>query len=381
MTPDPIPGWVPLDLAQQALVALQAARLHLVVLAALAAAGIALLRWPSPAAALGMALAAGGLGLGLATGWGVGTGLGPVWRAAQAPPAEGRAAAPGLSAAAAICAPERGVEEGVENGVENGVEGGGENGGPIDITLVSANIRRGNPRMEEALAALAALSPDVTVLIEADARPGGPLAAALDMPAAAPLGDPVLARYPWISVTALSPHPARLSPRILFFRRMPARSAVDVQIAPGRMLRVVGVHFASPFLQSHVNQRAGHAQFGQIAADPLVAVGDFNAPPWAPELAEIAGALRARQVGGWRPSWLPGAGAAARALRPWLGLAIDHMMVTPSVEVLSIRMVPVPGSDHLAQVARLRLHSPASPTERAAADSAPDAGPDAGPGG
>ena len=46
MTPDPIPGWVPLDLAQQALVALQAARLHLVVLAALAAAGIALLRWP-----------------------------------------------------------------------------------------------------------------------------------------------------------------------------------------------------------------------------------------------------------------------------------------------------------------------------------------------
>lgn len=375
MTPDPIPGWVPLDLAQQALVALQAVRLHLVVLAALAAAGIALLRWPSPAAALGMALAAGALGLGLATGWGVGTGLGPVWRAAQAPPAEGRAAAPGLSAAAAIGAPERGGEDG----------GGVEDGGPIDITLVSANIRRGNPRMKEALAALAALSPDVTVLIEADARPGGPLAAVLNTPTAAPLGDPVLARYPWISVTALSPHPARLSPRILFFRRMPARSAVDVQIAPGRMLRVVGVHFASPFFQSHVNQRAGHAQFGQIAADPLVAVGDFNAPPWAPELAEIASALRARQVGGWRPSWLPGAGAAARALRPWLGLAIDHMMVTPSVEVLSIRMVPVPGSDHLAQVARLRLHPPQSPAERAAPDAGsdadPDAGSDAGPGG
>lgn len=339
MSPDPIPGWTPLDLAQATLVALDAARLHLAVLAAVCAVGLALARWPIPAAAVAL------VGAGLATN------LGPALRGArlaEAPAVSGPAATPAVSPVAAASA-----------AASAAVAAGGSAGEPpVDITLISANIRRRNPRMGEALAALAALDPDVTVLIEAEARAPGPLADALASPGAAPLGHATLARYEWISLLVLSKGAAAPGPPIRFLKRMPARTVVDVEVAPGRMLRVVGVHFSSPFLQSHLNQRQGRAQFGQVATDPLVAVGDFNAPVWGGELPEIAGPLGARLVGGWRPSWFPGEGAASRALRPWLGLAIDHMLVTPSVEVLSIRMAPIPGSDHLAQVARLRLRWP-----------------------
>ncbi|MEC9434791.1 MAG: endonuclease/exonuclease/phosphatase family protein [Pseudomonadota bacterium] len=365
MSPEPVPGWTPLDLAQSALVAAEAARLHLAVLAGLVAAGLALLRWPVPALAL-VAVAAG-----------LALGLGPALKSAE--PVAGPIAAPG---AGAPRAPTLSAAAGVAVGT----------GAPAhtDLTLVSANIRRDNPRLDEAVAALAALRPDITVLIEADARPGEPLAAALagpagaadagdggDAGAAGPLGRLTLARYDeWIYIPVLSRAPARLAPRIRFYQRMPARTAVDVELAPGRVLRVVGVHFASPFRQSHRNQRLGHAQFGQVATPPLVAVGDFNAPPWAPEVAEVAEALGAAQVGGWRPSWLPGESALADALRPWAGVAIDHMMVTPSVEVLSVGTAPVPGSDHLAQVARLRVHWP----DAGAGETAEEAGAGAGAG-
>lgn len=322
MSPDQIPGATPLDLLQVTLVTLDAARLHLAVLAAVCALGLAAARFPVCAVALAL------IGAGFAAS------LGPVWRGPQL------AEAPAVSAPAAAAVP-------------------ADRAAPVDITLVSANIRRSNPRMEEALAALAALDPDVTLLIEAEGlAPDDPLGRALASPGAAPLGQATLPHLSWIDLVVLSKGAATLGPRIKLRQRMPALTAVDVEVAPGRVLRVGGLHFSSPFLQSHLNQRQGLAQFDQMAADPLVLAGDFNAPTWGPEPPAIAEALGGRLIGGWRPSWFPGDGAVSRALRPWLGLAIDHMIVSPSVEVLSIRTAPIPGSDHLAQVARLRLRWP-----------------------
>ncbi len=229
----------------------------------------------------------------------------------------------------------------------------------VEITLVSANLLRTNPHMAEAQDALLALHPDILVLIE--------VPPALEAVAAAAFGDARLdfalpSPHGTIGISVLTQRPYRRAPAIVFRDWVPWHLAVDVPLdAQGRSLRLAAFHFPAPFDPGHARRRAGLHELAPLASDPLVAVGDFNAAPWTRTVARTGEVLGAEPAGGWRPTWFPRLGWLGDRLRPWLGLPIDNLLTSRSVQVLSLRAVAIPGSDHLAQVARLRVTWPSTP--------------------
>jgi endonuclease/exonuclease/phosphatase family metal-dependent hydrolase len=92
-------------------------------------------------------------------------------------------------------------------------------------------------------------------------------------------------------------------------------------------------------------------------ADPAVLLGDFNAPPHSRSYRLLASRMRDVQVA--NPNGEPLATFHTRA--PVLRL--DHMFVTPSIEVMAAAPVRTPlsriASDHFPLLADFRLASPA----------------------
>jgi len=83
------------------------------------------------------------------------------------------------------------------------------------------------------------------------------------------------------------------------------------------------------------------------AAPQQVLVGDFNAPPEAPELAPLWGPLVDSWTGG------PGTGLTYPAAAPVK--RIDYVTHSPNVETVSAEVVQTLASDHLPVVADLRV--------------------------
>lgn len=124
-------------------------------------------------------------------------------------------------------------------------------------------------------------------------------------------------------------------------------------------LRVVGLHAPRPFGDGARRQKE---QFG-LAAEATanapdhrsVLAGDLNMTPWAPEFAE----LLAR--GNLRDSALLYFGLSATWLSrlPFVGLPIDHVLVSPKIGVLANKVGDDVGSDHLPVIVDLAI--PAEP--------------------
>ena len=86
---------------------------------------------------------------------------------------------------------------------------------------------------------------------------------------------------------------------------------------------------------------------------PLVIAGDFNAVPWSAAVGFVEEATNTRAVPGLRYTFSPPRLQRGDTRRG--GLPIDHVLLSPGVELLDIRLMRHAGSDHLGQVARLRL--------------------------
>jgi endonuclease/exonuclease/phosphatase family metal-dependent hydrolase len=148
----------------------------------------------------------------------------------------------------------------------------------------------------------------------------------------------------------LSRHPLRRVPE---WERS-NEPAADVTI-PGftAPVRVRVVHPFPPL--GHDKARAWRAHLHELPPPPrdrtAVIAGDFNA-------TLDHRALRAVLDRGWQDA----AAEAGKGLRPtWpvgrriLGLAIDHVLVSPGVVVGPVSIHEIPGSDHRAVIARLAL--------------------------
>jgi endonuclease/exonuclease/phosphatase family metal-dependent hydrolase len=163
-------------------------------------------------------------------------------------------------------------------------------------------------------------------------------------------------------IAILTRHPSR----IVRSGRLPTLSAgptlekrcalwVAVEIG-GRELQVVNAHLSLRSRERLYQAQAllgsdwlGHAQCG----DPAVLLGDFNAPPHSRSYRLLASRLRDAQL--FNPNGDPQATFHTRA--PVLRL--DHVFVTPSVEVVAAAPIRSPlarvASDHFPLLAKLRV--------------------------
>ena len=92
--------------------------------------------------------------------------------------------------------------------------------------------------------------------------------------------------------------------------------------------------------------------------------GDFNMTPWSYRLQRLLAAAGLRRHATFLRSW-PTDG---QYRLPWPAFLIDHVLTTPDVRSVSIRIGPNLGSDHLPVIAQLRLpvgHAPAGADAKA----------------
>jgi endonuclease/exonuclease/phosphatase (EEP) superfamily protein YafD len=128
-----------------------------------------------------------------------------------------------------------------------------------------------------------------------------------------------------------------------------------VEVAPGREVLVMGLHL------SHVaigNQGEQIAALGPIAADlpwPRIVMGDFNATPWSHAVASIEAATGTRRVPGVDSTWRGRYPTPFGRVEEPIGLPIDHILLSEGIGFEEIGTVLIPGSDHLAVRAVLRV--------------------------
>lgn len=130
-------------------------------------------------------------------------------------------------------------------------------------------------------------------------------------------------------------------------------------------LTLTAAHTAYP-LQALEPWRGDLRRLADDAASvdgPHLVVGDLNATLDHRALREVLAArpdgLRdaAEQAGsGWQPTWpAPGEPTALGARLPVALLALDHVLVSPGIVASETTTQAVPGTDHLALVARLEM--------------------------
>jgi endonuclease/exonuclease/phosphatase family metal-dependent hydrolase len=166
-------------------------------------------------------------------------------------------------------------------------------------------------------------------------------------------GDAILAASP-LTVIKAAPLPG--SPAL---RALEPRGALWLELeAEGRRLQVLTTHLG---LVPH-EQRAQAAALvgpdwigGDRRLDPLIVLGDFNATPHAAvyrtlarTLADARQVCRERRAGPTFPSRFP-------------MLSIDHVFVSPDIEVVSVEAFTAPlarsASDHLPLVVDFRFRA------------------------
>jgi len=126
--------------------------------------------------------------------------------------------------------------------------------------------------------------------------------------------------------------------------RLPGRGALEARIVRDGFepLRVLVVHLALS-RGARFRQLDFLGRLIEDAADALI-VGDFNCAPAELEAhpALVRVGLRALPLGATFPSWRP-------------QRAIDHLLVTPGIDVVASRVLDLRLSDHLPIAAEIRL--------------------------
>ena len=164
-------------------------------------------------------------------------------------------------------------------------------------------------------------------------------------------------RPPWVAPTVIAVHPRAGTYRSL----VPTPTTYGaVRLEPANANgapTIIGVHTAPPLPHLMDSWRADLQRLGHVdqtaPPGPMILAGDFNATLRHGPLADTAHLTDTAQhcpttTGGTWPS----------SVWAWLRSPIDHVLVTPDVEVLSCAVLEVGASDHLAYAVELRLPTP-----------------------
>ncbi len=172
--------------------------------------------------------------------------------------------------------------------------------------------------------------------------------------------EPIHSDYPWRFEI-----PDESYVGLALFSRLPLSDARVIRLGdathpaiaatvqtPGGPVEVVLVHTSSPvsaeFTELRNAQIRALARFASAENRPLVIAGDFNLAMWNRNYRPLAeaGLVNARQSYGIDASWPAG----------WpFGAPIDHILVTPAVQVRNFRVLAAVGSDHLPVAAEFSL--------------------------
>ena len=244
------------------------------------------------------------------------------------------------------------------------------------IRVMTFNVLRSNPRRADVLAALQVARPDVLYLTEMDAGWHQALAP-LSQIYPHRLGDKsnlLLSRYPLedahrvpvtfdASQSAIQAAGGAMPPLEESLRQEWPKPEIltATVIVDGRRLRLAGIHPPTPRTTLSVLVQRATALICQqelqtdSKADARMLVGDFNTTCFSPTfrfIIEETGLRDSAQGFGYTPT--RGPRLPRESILPWIGIPIDHQLVSENMEVLTREVGPTLGSDHRWVMAKLQ---------------------------
>lgn len=243
---------------------------------------------------------------------------------------------------------------------------------PQEITIVSANLLGGNPRHEDVVNRLKSLNADVLLLMEvSDAWK--PALKALEEMFPYQVGEKrdtrLMSRWPMqelqeVKLTAAYMR-SILPPNTTWPDTWDENYLLNTTLlVNGSPLRLVGIH---PPIPSSSNRLTGQrlqieaynlALNAAPAANAKVLIGDFNTTPYSKMFERICNSTDlqdASQGFGYHPTWGPILPLCKTPFLPWLGLPIDHALISRDVGVLENEVGEIPGSDHRYRKLKLQF--------------------------
>jgi endonuclease/exonuclease/phosphatase (EEP) superfamily protein YafD len=221
------------------------------------------------------------------------------------------------------------------------------------LRLVTLNVWKRNPHIEDVAAFLETVDADIVILQE------------VTVERRAPLKDLAKARYPHIlgesGIIILSKHPIGASgqvdgARIDGWARIPLVLWARLEIA-GFPFEIAGVHLAYPFnpLDQAADTEALIA-FVNGRKAPLLAAGDYNLTPWTWKLRRFSSKTGLMRYNTLRPTW-----PTLQKFPLFPLIPLDHVFSTQEFVRLSVATASGTGSDHLALIVDITLTKPHSP--------------------
>lgn len=229
------------------------------------------------------------------------------------------------------------------------------------VTVMTANTYFHNPVPEAMRRALIAADADI-LLTNETARDAVGGVDAVGKPGPAPLAGAYPYRFvyktgspDWQTVLWSKFPIGRAEPVLLDDYGGATGVRAVIELAPGRTLSVLGVHLAHVGRGKQREQIEALDTFVAGRPRPLVVMGDFNATAWSWTVHRAQALTGTRRVGGVTRTW---SGDYPTPLGPFpepFGLPIDHVLVSEGIGVEEIGTVNIPGSDHDAVRAVLRV--------------------------
>jgi endonuclease/exonuclease/phosphatase (EEP) superfamily protein YafD len=161
---------------------------------------------------------------------------------------------------------------------------------------------------------------------------------------------PVIQKYPYRIEESFS---GEREIGFVFLSKFPILSNNVTRLSD--ICKFYGVHARRPDIRGFAERRD---QFLRLAADlkeqrlPVIVAGDFNSTPFSPIFRQLIAISGLRDSGvdfGWQPSW--------PTYVPFLWIPIDHVLLSPDVQVHNRATGSYIGSDHYPVFAELSIQN------------------------
>lgn len=219
------------------------------------------------------------------------------------------------------------------------------------FTLYSANISKSNRNFSKLVAGLKETNADILLVLEVTEASIGPLQAVIRTyphklinlnVGSSGTGAVLMSRFPIVDSEVI---------KYSEFGNMLISATLEIG---DQKVLFYGTHFPRPAYSKEYSARS--RQFMSLARKiseqsiPVIVAGDFNATPYSPifkALVKQSGLKDSREGFGWQPSW--------PTYFPFLWLPIDHILVSPDIQVHNRATGSYIGSDHYPVFAELSI--------------------------
>ena len=135
----------------------------------------------------------------------------------------------------------------------------------------------------------------------------------------------------------------------------PTGAAAVIRMPDGQEVSILGLHLAHAWPGNQAHQIGVLGDITRDLPRPLIVLGDFNATPWSHALVRAQALTGTLRIPGYRVSWHGAYPSPFGEVPSLLGQAIDHILLSPGLGVERTMVLDIPGSDHDAVGAVVRL--------------------------